>query len=104
MVIAADLRIFKVRNAQVDEAVLTGESVPVNKQVDTVEKQTPLGDRKNMAYSSTILTGGQLRGVVVATGGKSEIGRISEMVSQVEELSTPLLHKKEYVDNLRTEK
>jgi magnesium-transporting ATPase (P-type)/formate/nitrite transporter FocA (FNT family) len=91
--VPADLRIFKVRNAQVDEAVLTGESVPVDKQVDTVEKQTPLGDRKNMAYSGTILTGGQLRGVVVATGGKAEIGRISEMVSQVEELSTPLLRK-----------
>jgi magnesium-transporting ATPase (P-type)/formate/nitrite transporter FocA (FNT family) len=91
--VPADLRIFKVRNAQVDEAVLTGESVPVDKQVDILEKETPLGDRKNMAYSGTILTGGQLQGVVVATGGKAEIGRISEMVSQVEELSTPLLRK-----------
>ncbi|MFP4517363.1 MAG: cation-translocating P-type ATPase, partial [Desulfovibrionales bacterium] len=91
--VPADLRVLMVRNAQVEEAALTGESEPVGKQPDPVDKDAVLGDRTSMAYSSTFVTLGQLRGVVVATGGQTEIGRISEMVSQVETLSTPLLRK-----------
>ncbi len=91
--IPADLRILESRNAQVEEAPLTGESEPVNKQTEPVEEEAALGDRKSMAYSGTVLTSGRLTGVVVATGAKTEIGAISEMVSRVEELSTPLLRR-----------
>ncbi len=91
--VPADLRVLRARNAQVEEAALTGESEPVTKQAEPVEADTTLGDRKSMAYSSTVLTAGQLRGVVVATGSEAEIGRISEMVAQVEKISTPLTRK-----------
>lgn len=91
--VPADMRILEARNAQADEAALTGESEPVSKQADPVEEDASLGDRTSMAYSSTILTSGRIRGVVVATGRQAEIGRISEMVSEVEEISTPLLRK-----------
>ncbi len=91
--VPADLRVFEAENAQIDESVLTGESKPVSKQTDPVAEDETLGDRKSMAYSGTIVTSGRLRGIVVATGAEAEIGRISEMVSQVEELQTPLLRK-----------
>ena len=91
--VPADVRVLRARNAQVEEAALTGESEPVAKQAEPVGEDTTLGDRKSMAYSSTVLTSGQLRGVVVATGSDAEIGRISEMVSQVEKISTPLTRK-----------
>jgi magnesium-transporting ATPase (P-type) len=91
--VPADMRLLLARNAQVEEAALTGESEPVGKQVEPVKEDAVLGDRKCMAYSSTLVTMGQLRGVVVATGEHAEIGRISEMVSGVETLSTPLLRK-----------
>jgi magnesium-transporting ATPase (P-type) len=91
--VPADLRILSARNAQADEAALTGESEPVSKQSHSVEKDAPLGDRKSMAYSGTVVTGGRFRGMVVATGGRTEIGRIGELVSRVEEISTPLLRK-----------
>ena len=91
--IPADLRIIAARGAQVQEAVLTGESEPVDKQIDPVEEDAPLGDRICMAYSGTVVASGRLTGVVTATGTSTEIGRISEMVAGVEELSTPLLRK-----------
>ncbi len=91
--VPADLRILSARNAQVEEAALTGESEPADKQTEPVEEDAALGDRTCMAYSSTVVTSGRLQGVVVATGGITEIGRISEMVSRVEVMSTPLLRK-----------
>jgi magnesium-transporting ATPase (P-type) len=91
--VPADMRVLMSRNVQVEEAALTGESVPVGKQVMPVPEDAPLGDRLSMAYSSTLVTTGQLRGVVVATAENAEIGRISQMVSGVETLSTPLLRK-----------
>jgi magnesium-transporting ATPase (P-type) len=91
--VPADMRVLQARSAQVEEAALTGESEPVSKRPGPVGKEAVLGDRKSMAYSSTLVTQGQLRGVVVATGVHAEIGRISTMVSQVETLSTPLLRK-----------
>jgi magnesium-transporting ATPase (P-type)/formate/nitrite transporter FocA (FNT family) len=91
--VPADLRIVYARNAQADEAALTGESEPVGKRTDPVEQDAPLGDRRCMAYSSTLITSGQLRGVVTATGARTEIGRISEMVSRVQEITTPLIRK-----------
>lgn len=91
--VPADLRVLKVRNAQVDEALLTGESNPVDKQADPVPEDSPLGDRQCMAYAGTVVTGGQLDGIVVGTGADTEIGRISDMVSRVETIKTPLLRR-----------
>lgn len=91
--VPADMRILQSRNAQADEAMLTGESEPVDKQLDPVDKDTPIGDRENMTFSGTVLTSGQLRGVVTATAEQAEIGRISEMISNVEDIKTPLVRK-----------
>ena len=91
--VPADIRILEAENAQADESVLTGESKPVSKQTEPVNEDEALGDRKSMAYSGSIITGGRLRGVVVATGTEAEIGQISEMVAQVEQVQTPLLRR-----------
>jgi magnesium-transporting ATPase (P-type) len=91
--VPADLRLLSARNARVEEAALTGESVPVEKSPEPVPEDTLLGDRRNMAFSGTLVTAGQLRGVVVATGEATEIGRIGKLVSRVEPLTTPLLEK-----------
>ncbi|MCJ8499021.1 cation-translocating P-type ATPase [Desulfatitalea alkaliphila] len=91
--VPADMRIIFSRNAQADEAMLTGESEPVDKRVDPVDEDAPICDRENMAFSGTVLTSGRLRGVVTATGEHAEIGRISEMVSKVEDITTPLVRK-----------
>ena len=91
--VPADLRLFRVKSLQIQEAVLTGESVAVEKRTDTVAESAALGDRLCMAYSGTLVTHGQASGVVVATGADTEIGRISTLVSQVEMLTTPLLRQ-----------
>jgi magnesium-transporting ATPase (P-type) len=91
--IPADLRLFHIRNLQIQESVLTGESVAVNKDVEPVKADTALGDRRCMAYSGTLVTYGQGSGVVVATGASTEIGRISTMLAQVNTLTTPLLRQ-----------
>ena len=91
--VPADLRLLRVKNLRLDEASLTGESLPVEKQVEPVDAQAPLGDRTCMAYSGTFVTYGQGSGVVVATGDVTELGRISELLSEVERLETPLLRK-----------
>lgn len=87
----ADIRLLKNRSLRVEEAALTGESVPVDKSTEAVEPGASLGDRKCMAYSGTLIAYGQARGVVVATGAKTELGRINEMLATAEELTTPLL-------------
>ena len=89
--VPADLRIISARNLRVEEAALTGESEPADKQTDPVDPNAELGDRTCMAYSGTVVTSGRLTGVVVATGAQTEIGRIGEMVARVEKLTTPLL-------------
>jgi magnesium-transporting ATPase (P-type) len=89
--VPADLRILTCRNARAEEAVLTGESAPVDKDPRPVEQGAPLGDRKGMAYSGTLITSGRITGVVVATGSSTEIGRIGEMVSRVKAAPTPLI-------------
>ncbi|WP_458527058.1 cation-transporting P-type ATPase [Onishia taeanensis] len=89
--VPADLRLMTVNGLQVQEAILTGESLPVDKGVAPVAAAVPLGDRHCMAYSGTLVTTGMARGLVVATGGETEIGRISGMLSTVEVLSTPLI-------------
>nr|WP_232222286.1 cation-transporting P-type ATPase [Thioalkalivibrio paradoxus] len=89
--VPADLRLFKAHNLRIDEAVLTGESVAVDKQTEAAEENAGLGDRASMAFSGTLVAYGQGRGVVVGTGADTEIGRISTMLGEVESLTTPLL-------------
>jgi len=88
--VPADLRLLRSRSLEIQEAALTGESTAVGKQSDPVEEGAELGDRLSMAYSSTVVTSGQGTGIVVATGDATEIGRISGMLSEVEQLKTPL--------------
>ncbi|HHB13021.1 MAG TPA: hypothetical protein ENK62_07470, partial [Chromatiales bacterium] len=91
--VAADLRLFRVRNLHVQEAALTGESVAVLKTTGPVAEDAPLGDRRSMAYAGTLVVSGQGEGVVVATGEHTELGRISRMIAEVEPLTTPLLRQ-----------
>lgn len=91
--VPADLRLIKVKDLRIEEAALTGESVPVDKHVEPVPESAPIGDRKGMAYSGTLVTYGIGTGVVVATGDATEIGRISALLARVQSLTTPLLRK-----------
>ena len=91
--VPADLRLFKVRELRIDEAILTGESVPVEKLTSPVEAAISIGDRKCLAYSGTFVSYGQGQGVVIATGDDTEIGRISDMLRHVQMLTTPLLRQ-----------
>ncbi len=93
-VIPADIRLLKESNLKVQEAALTGESVPVDKDAPTVcAADAPLGDRVNMAYSSSIATYGTGMGVVAETGMRTEVGRIAGMLSETDETATPLKRK-----------
>lgn len=91
--VPADLRMLEIRSLKIEEAILTGESMAVEKQTEPVASQADLGDRFCMAYSGTIVNYGQGRGVVVATGASTEIGRISTSLGQTQTLVTPLLRK-----------
>ncbi len=89
--IPADVRLIESVNLRVEEASLTGESVPVGKHAQEVlPGEASLGDRHNMAFMSTVVTYGRGQGVVVATGMQTEIGRIAEMIQAYEEEPTPL--------------
>ena len=91
--IPADVRLLQARNLRVDESALTGESVPVDKETSPVAADASIGDRLCMGYAGTLVTQGQARAVVVATGAATEIGRIGRMLASVEEGTTPLLEK-----------
>ncbi|MEI4264095.1 cation-translocating P-type ATPase [Roseovarius sp. D0-M9] len=93
--IPADLRLIDVAGMTVEEAMLTGESVPVRKATDPVAQDAHLGDRTSMGFSGTMVAEGTGIGVVTATGRGTEIGRISTMMSQVQTLKTPLIHQME---------
>ena len=90
--VPADLRLLETRNLRIEEAALTGESLPVDKLTDAVDAQASLGDRRCMAYSGTLVSAGSASGVVVATAGQTELGKISHMLDQVSTLQTPLLN------------
>lgn len=89
--VPADLRLLTAHGLSLQEAILTGESVPVEKQIKAVAADAALGDRFCMAFSGTLVTSGQGKGVVVATGSDTEIGRISRLLAGVETLTTPLV-------------
>lgn len=91
--IPADIRITQEKNFSVEESPLTGESTSISKTTTPVEEEAVIGDRKNMAFSGTMVTYGTAAGVVVTTGAHTEIGKITEMISAVEEITTPLLQK-----------
>ncbi len=92
--VPADVRLLEAVNLKIEEASLTGESEPVQKSANvTLDEDAPLGDRKNSAYSSTIVTYGRGRGLVVATGMQTQIGKIAEMIQSFETEPTPLQRK-----------
>ncbi len=91
--VPADLRLLQSRDLRIQEAALTGESLPTEKSIEPVDANAGVADRTNMAYSGTLVTYGQAMGVVTATGEQTELGRISVMLSDVEPLTTPLLVK-----------
>ena len=91
--VPADLRLLKIRNLQVDESALTGESAPVDKSIQPLASDTPLAERTNMAYAGSFVTFGQGVGVVVATADATEVGQISQSMEQRVNLSTPLTRK-----------
>lgn len=89
--VPADLRLLEARDLRIEEAALTGESLPVDKHIAPVAALASLGDRRCMAYSGTLVSAGSGCGVVVATGENTELGRISHMLGAVTALQTPLL-------------
>ncbi len=91
--VPADLRLLKSRNLQIEEAALTGESVPVDKDSAPVAADAVIAERHGMAYSGTVVTYGQATGLVVATGPRTEIGRIGALVAGVQGIATPLTRK-----------
>ena len=88
--VPADARLLDAANLQVEESALTGEALSTSKRVTPVEADAGIGDRSSMLFSSTIVTAGQGTAVVTATGSQAEIGRIQQLMSEVEQFDTPL--------------
>ncbi|KAJ1504202.1 hypothetical protein HMI54_007335, partial [Coelomomyces lativittatus] len=80
--VSADIRLFETMNLKLNEALLTGESEPVKKKVEPVDSLAPLGDQTNMVFQSTLVSLGRGKGLVVATGADTEIGKIAQSVAE----------------------
>ena len=91
--VPADLRLIEAKSLQVNESALTGESVAVEKNTQSLEADTPLAERNNMAYAGSYVTFGQGTGIVVAIGEATETGRISQLMDKQDSLTTPLTRK-----------
>lgn len=89
--VPADLRLFEADNLKIEESVLTGESESSEKGTDALEGDVDLGDRHNMAYTGTTVSSGTGKGIAVAIGADTEIGKINRMMTDVDQLTTPLL-------------
>ncbi len=88
--VPADARLIEMQNFEVIEAALTGESIPSNKSIDVSPQDTPLADRENMVYLGTVVAKGKAKAVVVATGQKTELGHIADLIKETEDVKTPL--------------
>ena len=91
--VPADIRLIEARELQIDESGLTGESVPVEKALQPLEAETPLAEHTNMAYTGSLVTSGQGRGVVVGIGEMTETGHLAQLMQQSTGLETPLTRK-----------
>jgi len=100
--VPADLRLAQVKNLQIDEAPLTGESLPVEKAGELLSGNVPLADRRNMAFAGTLATSGAGRGIVVATGDVTQIGQIADMLREVQGVDTPLIRRLAYFSKVIT--
>lgn len=91
--VPADMRLAEVRDLEVDESALTGESTPASKDTSPADKDAIVGDRTSMVFAGTLVTRGKGKGVVTSTGGDTETGRISKMMEEHKGLETPLTRK-----------
>ncbi len=99
--IAADTRLIEVAGLEVEESILTGESLPVAKTAhDILSGNVSLGDRRNMVFMGTVVTRGHGKGIVVETGMSTEIGKIAHMVQEVKDETTPLQHRLEHLGRI----
>lgn len=93
--VPADGRIFELNNLQINEASLTGESMPINKELEVLDKGTNLADRKNMVFMGTVVTRGRAKVIVTGIGVKTQIGEIAALVKETKDEKTPLQLKLE---------
>jgi Ca2+-transporting ATPase len=91
--VPADCRLLELANLKVDESLLTGESVPVEKFLDAIKKSAPLAERKNCVFANTIVTYGKCTAVVFSTGASTEVGKIASLIQEVKQKETPLQKK-----------
>ncbi|WP_345803226.1 HAD-IC family P-type ATPase [Microbacterium sp. AZCO] len=100
--VPADVRLLQAFQLRIDESALTGESVPASKKVDPVSADAGVGDRTSMAFSGTIVSAGQGRGIVTGTGVTTEIGKIQSLADEAGELATPLTQQLDYFGRVLT--